>query len=210
VEGVELRTIAWTQVLAPMALGAAVLGAGTAASAQGPAPAYLWLGLGALAAGVVGCLDESSAAVTAACPRSRTVRLLERLAVPALTAAGWVGFAAAVDGRGGISAPYLALCGVGVLLSALAATALLARLGVTGAASLVGSAALLLVVASVLFQPFPGDLVVLQAARPDGVEAGLWWAASVLSVLVLAATAAEPHWPRTQPSTDVHVTATSA
>lgn len=193
-----------------MALGTAVLGAGTAVSAQGPAPAYLWLGLGALTAGVVGCLDDASAAVAAACPRSRMVRLLERLAVPALVAAGWVGFAAAVDGRGGISAPSLALCGVGVLLSALATTALLARLGVAGAASLVGPAALLLVLACVLFQPFPGDLVVLQAAPADGVAAGLWWAASALAALVLAASAAEPHWPRTQPSPDVHVAATSA
>ena len=187
----ELRAVAWTQVLGPVAVGAALLALTSAGAMGGPQPEFLWLGLGALALGAGACLDDRAAAVTAACPTGRRRRTAQRLAVPAVIVAGWCVFAAAVDGVHGLSGTALALTGSGVVLAAVAASDVLRRLGTDEPGAIVGGAALLLVVVCLLFQPF-GDLLVLQAYPDRGSAPALWLVGSVLAVTSLGWTTADP------------------
>ena len=170
----------------PVLIGGSILAAATTLADDGPSPELLWLGLGALTVGVVTALDEPAAAVADACPRSRRLRLAERLLAPLVVLAGWSGFALALDGRSGISGPTLAWCGVGVMVVALAAAAVLRRRAVLSPAVLVAPGVLLAVVTCLLFQPFlDGDLVVLQAYDRPGADGVLWWVTAPAALLVL-------------------------
>lgn len=190
---VELRAVDWLGLVPPVLVGGALLGAATATGDPAPAPALLWLGLALLAVGVVASIDEPSAAVADACPRSRRLRLAERMVVPSVVLACWVGFALALDGRGGISGTTLALCGAGVMTLALALAAGMRRRGILAPAVMVAPGLLLGIVACMLFQPFAGgDLVVLQVSERDGLDRLLWWVAGVLALGGLVWGSADP------------------
>lgn len=187
----ELRAVAWSQVLGPVALGAALLALTSAGAMGGPQAELVWLGLGALALGAGACLDDPAAGVTAACPTGRRRRTVERLAAPAVIVAGWCTFAAWIDDVHAFSGPALALTGTGVVLAAVAASDVLRRLGTDEPGAVVGGAALLLVLTCLLFQPF-GDVQVLQAHPDRGSAPALWLVGSVLAVTSLGWTSSEP------------------
>ena len=187
----ELRAVAWSQVLGPVAVGAALLALTSAGAMGGPQPELVWLGLGALALGAGACLDDPAADVTAACPTGRRRRTVERLAIPVVIVAGWCAFAVAVDGVHGLSGTALALTGSGVVLAAVAASDVLRRLGTDEPGAIVGGVTLLLVVACLLFQPF-GDLLVLQGYPDRGSAPALWLVGSVVALISLGWTSADP------------------
>ena len=187
----ELRAVAWSQVLGPVAVGAALLALTSAGAMGGPQQELVWLGLGALALGAGACLDDPAAGVTAACPTGRRRRTVERLAVPVVVVAGWCTFAAWIDDIHAFSGPALALTGTGVVLAAVAASDVLRRLGTDEPGAVVGGAALLLVLTCLLFQPF-GDVLVLQGYPDRGSAPALWLVGSVLAVTSLGWTSSEP------------------
>jgi hypothetical protein len=129
--------------------------------------------------------------VTAACPVGRRRRTAERLVVPVTIAAGWCLFTASLDGIHGFSGSALALTGVGLVLASVAASDVLRRLGTDEPGSLVGAATLLLVLGCLLFQPF-GHVLVLQAFPDRGSLPGLWTVVSLLAVVSLGCTSADP------------------
>jgi hypothetical protein len=157
----------------------------------GPRPELVWLGLGSLALAASACLDDPAAGLTAACPTGRRRRTAERLLVPVTIAAGWCTFAAALDDVHGFSGPALALTGVGLLLASVAASDVLRRLGTDEPGAVVGTAVLLLVLVCLLFQPF-GTVLVLQAFPDRGSLPGLWTLVSVLAVVSIGCTSADP------------------
>ncbi len=188
---VELRSLALTDVLAPVAAGCALLVASLAGVLDGPAPPLLWLGLGGLALGVAPCLDDPAAPVTSSVPVSRRRRMLQRLCVPASVIAGWGGYAGLVDGRNGLAGERLFLTGAGVVVAVVATCGALRRWGHEQPGPAVGSLALVLVVGCMLFQPFAGDLVVLQAYAGQ-TTAGVWLAVLAGSALTLAWASGDP------------------
>jgi hypothetical protein len=187
----ELRALAWSQVVGPVAVGAALLTLTSAGALGGPQPDLVWLGLGALATAGGACLDDPAANITEACPMGRRHRSFERLVVPVVIAAGWCAFTAGLDGVHGFSGPSLARTGVGLMLSAVAASDLLRRNGIDQPGAIVGSATLGLVLGCLFFQPF-GDLLVLQGYAERGSFPGLWTVASLLAVVSFACTSADP------------------
>lgn len=183
---VELRAMAVTDVVLPMAVGTGLLGLGLAGVLGGPAPPLLWLGLAGLALGVAPCLDDPAAAVTAAAPLSERRRRMQRLTVLVLVVAGWCAYAWLVDGRERLSGPHLLLTGCGVLVGVAAAASTMRRLGHAQPGAAVGPLAVVLIVSCLLFQPLPGDVVVLQAYAGQSQPAAwiglvalclavLWW-----------------------------------
>lgn len=187
----ELHAISWSQVTGPILVGATLLTLTSSGLMGGPAPALLWLGLGALVIGVGVCLDDPSAMVTGACPASRRRRTLERMLVPLGVVVGWSLFAALIDGRNGLSGESLALTGTGSVLAVLAVADGLRRYGVDEPGTIVGSAALLAVVGCLLFQPFR-EVQILQAYDDRGSAAALWWVATAVAVASLAWSTSDP------------------
>lgn len=187
----ELRALAWSQVVGPVAVGAALLALTAAGAMGGPQPELVWLGLGSLALAAGACLDDPAAGVTAACPTGRRRRTAERMAVPVVIAAGWCAFAASLDDVHGFSGPALALTGVGLVLASVAASDVLRRLGTDEPGAIVGSTTLGLVLGCLFLQPF-GHVLVLQAFPDRGSAPGLWTVVSLLAVVSLGCTSADP------------------
>lgn len=191
---VALRALGVFDVLVPNVVAAVLLGSSLAGVLDGPAPPLLWLGLGGLALGAAPCLDDLAAAVTSSVPLSERRRMLQRLCVPAAGVAAWGGYAWLVDGRNDLSGGHVFLTGAGVIVAVVAACAALRRRGHEQPGAAVGSVALLLVVGCVLFQPFAGDVVVLQAYA-EGSRPALWLAVLVASTLLLWWSSTDPGRP---------------
>lgn len=190
----ELRALPWSRVVGPIVVGAALIALTSAGLMDGPAPPFVWLGLGSLVLGVGCCLDDPSAMVTAACPATRRRRTVERMIVPLVVATWWCLFAVLVDGVNGLSGTSVALTGTGAILATLATADWLRRLGVDQPGSVIGSVTLLGLVGCLLFQPF-GDVVVLQAYEDRGSAGYLWVAASLVACLSLLWSTSDPARP---------------
>ncbi len=181
---VELRTLAVTDIVLPLLVGAALLALSTAGLLGGPSPTLVWLGLSGFALAAAPSLDDLAAPVTAAVPVSGRRRLAQRLVVPALVIAVWGGFAAAVDGVNSLSGVRIFLTGAGLVCAVVATCAVLRRSGHDHPGAAVGSLALLFVISCVLFEPFVADVALLQAYDAQPTR-GLWPCAMVISALTL-------------------------
>jgi hypothetical protein len=174
--GTALSAVPWGAVAAGSALGLGCLLVDVWLAPGGPGTALLWFGLAGFASASAFVLDEEAAAVVDAVPRTRRWRTARRLVVGVVPFAGWLLVTWLVSRTSdGLSWPALAVTGAGVVIAALAASAVLRRAGNAAPGELVaagvGTGTIVLVLVAV-----PRIGLELEADDPT-TRATVWWLA---------------------------------